>query len=122
MVDATPLIVGCGPTSLMVADGLLQRGISGSLAPPGENAKAAYVTRATVGAVSHRYGHPIKCAVAARQAVDGFDCDQVIEDRRPTAAMAGVGWFWLVPTFTWITQLLGGRRRADRDTCNSIEW
>jgi rRNA-processing protein FCF1 len=28
----------------------------------------------------HRNGHRIKCAVIARQAVDGLDCDQTFED------------------------------------------
>jgi hypothetical protein len=37
-------------------------------------------SRATATAVKHRYGHRVKCAVIARQAVDGLDCDQAFED------------------------------------------
>ena len=47
---------------------------------PGASATDGDVSRATITAVKHRYGHRVKCAVIARQAVDGLDCDQVFED------------------------------------------
>jgi hypothetical protein len=47
---------------------------------PGAAAKNSDVSRATATAVKHRYGHRVKCAVIARQAVDGLDCDQAFED------------------------------------------
>ena len=47
---------------------------------PGEGAKDGDVSRTTATAVKHRYGHRVKCAVVARQAVDGLDCDQAFED------------------------------------------
>ena len=34
----------------------------------------------TAAAVKHRFGHRVKCAVVARQAVDGLDCDLAFED------------------------------------------
>jgi hypothetical protein len=126
MVDATVLIVGCGPTGLIVAHELLRRGINeagvasnlpllegiASVEPgiraadvvmskavprrrlydifrrtdftllllPGRGTKDGDVSRATAAAVKHRFGHRVKCAVIARQAVDGLDCDQAFED------------------------------------------
>ena len=47
---------------------------------PGAAAKNGDVSRATATAVKHRYGHRVKCAVIARKAVDGLDCDQAFED------------------------------------------
>jgi hypothetical protein len=94
---------------------------------PGAAAKNGDVSRATATAVKHRYGHRVKCAVIARKAVDGLDCDQGSKIRRSpcarrTAAMARVRWFWCVQTFTWITSVPWTTSKHCRGTCNSIGW
>jgi 2-polyprenyl-6-methoxyphenol hydroxylase-like FAD-dependent oxidoreductase len=98
MIDATVLVVGCGPTG--IAHELLRRGIScrlvGKRPAPQSSTRAFTVHTRTMEMFGHGHGE------------------------RRTAAMARVRWFWCVPTCTWITSVPWTTSKDYRDICKSI--